>query len=168
MKIDRFPLLHTCHFLRILSALRYGTGSYTCLYKCHVSLSLSSLLLPWRTALSFTKHDAPFRTTEKCGAMWPPHTVILSDITGTETRQTWQTWWLCPALFTNGKLPYSSIDFYADDLFVALRDIGLCAYCLCCQDFSTFEASATSHPPYLLLKLFNTHIPADFYSSGSN
>ena len=85
--------------------------------------------------VSFTKHDAPFRTTEKCGARWPTHTIILKDITVTETRQTWQTWWLCPALLANGKLPYSSIDFYTANLFLALSYIGVCAYCLCCQVF---------------------------------
>lgn len=100
--------------------------------------------------VSFTKHDAPFRTTEKCGARWPPHTTILNDITGTETRQTWKRW-LGPSLFANGKLPYCCIDFYTANLFVALSDTGVCAYCLCCQVFGNLEASTTSHPPYLLL-----------------
>ena len=60
--------------------------------------------------VSFTKHNAPFRNTQKCGARWPPDKIILNDITGTETRQTCQTWWPCPVLFVNGRIPYSCIN----------------------------------------------------------
>lgn len=83
---------------------------------------------PRDCTVSFTRLDAPFRTIEKCGASWPHHTITLNDITATETRQTWQTLWLYPALFANGKFPYSCIDFYTANLFVALSDVGVCAY----------------------------------------
>ena len=133
MKIDRFPMLYTCLFLSIQSALRYCADSIlVCANIPGQSFSFFLATAPKDCIVSFAKHDAPFRSTEKCWARWTPHTIILNDITDTETRQTWQSWWLCPALFANGKLPYSSIDFYTANLCVALS---VCEYYLCCQVF---------------------------------